>query len=300
MMGPALDVTQAYQQALGSLDRLPPFSPVLQKLLATLSNEDVSYHVLAKLIEKDTVLTSYVLRLVNSVAYGQRGRVTSVGRAVSILGLIKLRNTLLSLSITQLWSRLRLPASWSANRFNLHGVATAVFADLLAQHVQVEYPEGAFVGGLLHDLGKLLIAVGCADLSDRLAKATREGADVGQLEYDELGATHADLSAAALARWNLPTPIQVAVRDHHRPDYGDVDLSAAGTLPLGHLIAIADREVNRLGLTALLIASAEVPEPPSPVYALVKRQFDSEIATLLDFFGGAGSGFKGTSGTRKT
>src|SRR5437660_5607052 len=83
------------QQALRSLEKLPPFSPVLSRLLATLAQEDVSFAKLADLLEKDTVLAGNVLKLVNSAAFGRRGNVNSVRHAVSILGVTKLRNAAL-------------------------------------------------------------------------------------------------------------------------------------------------------------------------------------------------------------
>src|SRR5439155_24931738 len=124
------------EHALRSLEKLPPFSPVLNRLLATLAREDVSFAKLADLIENDTVLAGNVLKLVNSALYGRKGSVNSVRHAVSILGVTKLRNAALGMSITRMWSAIHTPAAWSMARFNQHSIAAALLADLLTQEAK--------------------------------------------------------------------------------------------------------------------------------------------------------------------
>ena len=112
----------------------------------------MSFATLAGVIERDSILSGNVLRLVNSALYGRRGTVSSVRAALSVLGLAKLRNFLLGLSVSRLWAKIKTPAGWSMSRFNDHAVAVALLADGFVQEAKVDYPEGAFVAGLLHDL----------------------------------------------------------------------------------------------------------------------------------------------------
>jgi HD-like signal output (HDOD) protein len=233
--------------ALKSLDHLPPFSPVLNLLMASMANEDVSFAQLGAVIERDTVLTGNVLRLVNSALYGRRGTVSSVRAAVSILGINKLRNYVLGLSVSRMWSKVRTPAVWSMARFNDHSVATAVLADMLVQKTAVEYPEGAFAAGLLHDLGRMVIANSLPDEFERILKLQAEsGKPLEVCEHEILECTHSELSAAVLTRWNLPAPIQKAVLYHHRADLDPV----GGTLlalPLSKAVEVANQVVNGAG-----------------------------------------------------
>src|SRR5258707_2607353 len=152
---------ESYQEkAIKSLGRLPPFSLVLNRLLAILGNEDVSFAKLAMLIEKDTVIAGNVLRMVNSALYGRRGTINSVGHAIAIMGLIKLRNTALSFAVSRMWKNVRTPRGWSSARFNLHSLATAILSDHLVQHVPVSYPEGAFAAGPFYGFGQVLVSNG--------------------------------------------------------------------------------------------------------------------------------------------
>jgi putative nucleotidyltransferase with HDIG domain len=239
-------------QALRSLSQLPPSSVILGKLTVALAREDVSFQQAAAEIEKDTVLAGTVLRMVNSAVYGRRGTVSSVRHAVALIGIDQLRKTALSLSLSHLWSRAPAPRRWPVRRFNLHGVATAILADTIAQNAPVADSEGAFVAGLLHDVGKLVIAVGLPMHFEKILDLAEEtGRDATECEYEVLGFRHAELSAAALERWNLPLEVQYAVAHHH-------ETFRPGTpLPLASVLVTADRTVNEIGLTVL-------PRPGTP------------------------------------
>jgi HD-like signal output (HDOD) protein len=260
------------QIALGSLSRLPPFSPVLNRLLATIDQEDVSFAEIANLIEKDAVLTGQILRLVNSAAFGRRATINSVGHAVSLLGVTKIRNSVLGFSISRLWSHARMPDAWSSARFNLHSVATAILADLLAQRAPVEYPEGAFVAGVLHDLGQLVIALALPDkyMEIREIHACRKG-DLRECERAMLGFSHEEIGAAALERWSLPEPIRDAVRHHHRPTPIEAGVQ------LSHLLCAADVTVNQFGISIL----PGTPELDDKYPQLVEIGVGSHLSRIL-------------------
>ncbi|MEO7144771.1 MAG: HDOD domain-containing protein [Bryobacteraceae bacterium] len=238
-------MTDHREQALRALGNLPPFSPVLNKLLASLAKDDVSFGKIGDLIEKDTVMAGNVLRLVNSALYARSGSVNSVRHAVSLLGMNKLRNAVLGMSISRMWKNVKTPPDWSSGRFNLHSVAVAVLADLLAQRLPVNYPEGAFVAGLFHDLGRLLIAVGLPDEHVEIQRLYQQGSGtLLSCEEEVLGLTHPQLSAEALAVWNLPEPIRIAVAQHHQPQPSETP----GKFELAYLLDAANQHVNSIGI----------------------------------------------------
>jgi HD-like signal output (HDOD) protein len=233
---------EARKRAIDSLGKLPPFSPILSKLMASLAGEDVSFVVLGDLIEKDTVVAANVLRVVNSAAYARRGTVNSVRHALSVLGVEKVRNTVLAMSISRMMNQTKPPAGWSMERFNQHAAAVAMLSDLLAQKVSTNYPEGAFVAGLLHDIGRLLIAMGLpreyAEIAALYKQSSKSWFDC---EREVLGFDHARLSADAMDEWKLPDPIRDAVLWHHEPP------PAAKLTPLSRLIHAANTYVDAFG-----------------------------------------------------
>jgi HD-like signal output (HDOD) protein len=274
------------EKAVQSLERLPPFSPILNRLLATVAKGEVSFGELSELIEKDTVVAGNVLRLVNSPLYSFRGTVNSVRHAVAILGLSRLRNFALSLSISRMWTRTATPPGWSGAAFNLHSVAVGVLSDLLAEQAQVPYPEGGFVAGLLHDLGKLLVATSLPEeyqAVERLLGAPERS--TSDCEREVLGITHAELSGLALARWNLPIPIQLATAFHHAPENAD-----QGRRHLAHIIHAADALANSMGHSVRPQPESKPQTDPVAVLGISDRlpatleKFEVEFQSMKSFF----------------
>jgi HD-like signal output (HDOD) protein len=279
------------QRALKAVADLPPFSPVLDRLLATLSMESVSVARVSEIIETDTVIAGNVLKLVNSALYGRRGTVNSVRHAVSLLGINKLRNAVFAMSITRVWSKVRSAEGWSMAKFNLHSVACGLLSDSLAQHVPVEYPEGAFAAGLFHDLGQLLIAVSLHDECREIQKLCASGSgSIVECEVGVLGVSHADLSADALAIWNLPLAIQRAVRFHHNPEAESTE-SRKGKHGLAMVVHCAGNYIDSAGVS-LFDPEQTAPqgfEPFAPLgiefaTAHFVNEFRSELNALAGMF----------------
>ncbi len=236
-------------KALGALSKLPPFSPILNKLMATLAGEDVSFSALGELIEKDTVVAGNLLRVVNSALYARRSTVNSVRHALSVLGLDKVRNTVLAMSITRMMNQVRTPKNFSMERFNKHSAAVALLSDHLAQHVTAQYPEGAFVAGLLHDVGRLLIALALPDEYDSILRAYQHSERTWlECEQERLGFTHAEMSGEVLVAWKLPQEIQDAAREHHLPPPPELERE----LRLGRVVDAANQYVNWTGESILV------------------------------------------------
>ncbi|MBI5282232.1 MAG: HDOD domain-containing protein [Candidatus Solibacter usitatus] len=279
--------------ALRSLDQLPPFSPVLNHLMASLADEDVSFARLAAVIERDSVLSGNVLRLVNSALYGRRGTVSSVRAAVAVLGMVRLRNYLMGFSVARLWNKVRTPPEWSMERFNNHSVAVAVLSDILVQKTTADYAEGAFVAGLLHDLGRLMIAIALPEEFAQILQAQRASGDpLEKCEQELLEVTHSELSASALARWSLPEPIRRAVLYHHRSDMNAAAAAHSTAHPLSRVVECADEAAKGLGY-AIVESGTEQARPVPQVLArlgLKERSgeitdaFESEIKTVLASF----------------
>lgn len=277
--------------AMRSLDKLPPFSPVFNHLMASMGNENVSMSELSGVIERDTILSANVLRLVNSVLYGRRGTISSVRHALAIIGLTKLRNYVLGLSVSQLWKKVNTAPSWSMSRFNHHSAASAVLADLLVQRLPVDNGEAAFAAGLLHDIGRFMIAVALPEEYERiLALMTRDGLSLDQAELEIIECSNTELGAAALARWNLPVAIQRAIAGSNEPVWNRRPNSP---LVLGQIVFAATALADHLGY-GILPQESERARDAAEVFdslALSRQHserivadFETELNSLLAAF----------------
>ena len=276
------------ERALRALRSLPPLSPILHRVIASLAHEDVSFAKVAELIEIDIVLTGNILQLVNSPLYSTRGSVSSVRHAISILGVNKLRNAVLGVSASQLWGSSKTPPDWSMRGFNQHSVSVAILADLLSQHLPAEHAAGAFVAGLFHDLGLLLIAVGLPMQYKQISMSCQtEPGGAAEHELEVLGMTHADLSAEALGVWNLPSPIRTAVRYHMRPELEPTHGSA---IALSRIVHAADGYVSAMNPQFCKLEGAVPGSEALDCLGLgeqvtgVLREFENELMAIQPYF----------------
>lgn len=233
-------------RALECLSKLPALSPMLMRLVQTLAGnaDDVSFGKVAQLIEKDAVVAGNVLRVVNSPLYQRRTAVVTIRHAIVLLGLAKVRNLALGMSVSHMWVKTKAAPGWSMPEFNQHSVAMGVLADLLTQRLKVIEGEAAFLSGLFHDLGRLLIAVGLPSehvAIARLREQTQES--LSQCERSILGFDHAELSADVLAAWRLPVATQTAVRHHHAPE-NDRTLAVAAEFRLSQVLNAAELHIE--------------------------------------------------------
>ena len=245
--------------ALTLVQGLPPLSAMVRHLLASVSTPDdgASLAEIASLIEKDPVTAGKVLALANSAFYARSVPILSIRHAVSRLGLNAIRNLVLSVSISGLWNRIPTALAWSTSRFNTHSIATAILSETIASALAPEKMELAFLAGLFHDLGRLIIAVLLSkeeEAFQRLLQTEHDGLEEAEIEL--LGFSHPELSAAIVASWKLPAAIEAAVRFHENP-FDDPGRALSPNVPLCDIVHVADCYADHQGLS---ISGERAPE----------------------------------------
>ncbi|MYN11099.1 HDOD domain-containing protein [Pseudoduganella aquatica] len=196
---------------------LPSLPAVVGELLACVGQEGLDLQVLAGKIALDQSLSAKTLRLANSSFYGMPSRVTTIQQAVAVLGVHNIRTLVTACSVTGSFrgmagSSFDLPAFWR------HSVATAACARALARPLR-QNPDTAFIAGLLHDLGTLVLATRYPD-EYAMLEAHRVQQDCSQSEAERaiFGFDHAGIGGALAARWQFPLQIQRAVARHHNTE----------------------------------------------------------------------------------
>jgi HD-like signal output (HDOD) protein len=281
------------QQMLKSLDKLPKLSPITMRLLSTLARRDCEVSQLAGLVEKDALLSAQLLRMANSATFSRLRRIENIPHAIAMVGLGTMRRLALGTSISNVFSQVKKAPSFSMVRFNLHSVATGTLVELISDEVPLDHPEGAFIAGLLHDVGKLMIAVGAPDLYEELLSIVAvRGTSMIECERELLEMDHTELSQLAITRWDLPEPIQWAARYHHDPDEArTVEHPRPGRLGLSPVVHKANAFTNHLGVSVLPAfgTSQQAPALEFPGFEVseqrILERFEAEWKSLGELFG---------------
>jgi putative nucleotidyltransferase with HDIG domain len=192
---------------------LPTIPPVLTGIIALIDDDRAGAKKLVDLIERDQALTARLLRLANSAFFGQARKVSTIPRAVLLLGFSTVRNLALGVKVWDTLgtgvSRKELEALWA------HSVQVAALARTIARTQRQVNPDEAFTTGLLHDVGQLVLALRFKELYwDTVRKSTSTEHLTG-LEQSTLGVEHAEVGSWLLEAWNLPAVMVEAVRRHH-------------------------------------------------------------------------------------
>jgi HD-like signal output (HDOD) protein len=197
------------------VDQLPPLPMVVQKIMQLVQQEETSAQDLAKVISMDTALAAKVLRLVNSALYSVANPVTTIQRAVAILGFSELKNMTLGLKIMDTFAN---PEDGNMDRdeFWEHSLACGLCAQSLSENLRQVFPEEAFLGGLLHDVGKLVLDAYLPD-QWKVVQDQAQGKQLPPLLLEEqiVGVPHTDVGQWLAERWKLPRLHQIAIKYHH-------------------------------------------------------------------------------------
>jgi HD-like signal output (HDOD) protein len=200
--------------ALGDLPSLPR---TYEALMQAVANPDVTLLKVARIVEQDVGISAKVLQLVNSAFFGISHSMTNIQSAVSYLGINTLKNLTLSVEIFRAFKPQRDLPGFSLEKLQYHAQLTAHIAARLP--VPKHLADIAVVAGMLHDVGKLILAW---KLSERFENVLREalGARCPVYKVEELedGFSHAEIGAYLLGLWGLPYSVVEAVALHHGPN----------------------------------------------------------------------------------
>ena len=226
----------AIRAAVGASNEMPAAPATYLRLKKLLRNPDVSLSEVAAVIERDVGISARILQLVSSAFFGMSRRVTSISAAVSHLGVETLRALVLTLEIVRTFREGAHLRGFSVEALQRRSFAAAKLARGFADD---EYAEDAFVAGMLHGIGQLILAERVpGKYAEVLARARTEDRTLRDLERAVLGASHAEVAAYLLGLWGISQPILEAVLHHEEPWRLDgTRLGIAGAVYLGSVLA---------------------------------------------------------------
>lgn len=235
--GPAVTDTETAAPGIigalvNSIDDLPPLPAVVSRILKLLADPNASLRELEVLVGQDQALTVRLIKIGNSALYGATSKVSSLRQALARLGTRTVKSLVLAASTANLFPRKKSGIGMASQLLWRHAVECGLAARRLAMHAGIEDPEEAFAGGMLHDIGKLVVLLKFTEhyhQIERLRKA--QGLSGLEAETRVLGSDHTRIGDLLMEKWKMPQALCDCVRYHHCPE------EVQGQSPLVPLVA---------------------------------------------------------------
>ncbi len=229
---------QGAQELVLSQVDLITLPAVYGKIMEVLESPFSSTFHIAELVGKDSSLSAKLLKLVNSPLYGFSSRIDSIPRAVALLGTKELSSLALGISVVSAFDG--IPSTvLDMEGFWKHSIGSAVYARLIASQVRGVSQERSFTGGLLHDLGWLIMIQSMPkQCAWAMYRSGAEGVPLYRVEREIFGYDHAQVGGLLCTQWRMPGSLAEMVRFHHEPDQSH-EPAEAGILHLADILAMA-------------------------------------------------------------
>ncbi len=223
-------------RALSEIGEIATLPEVTVKIIQIVENPKSTARDLHEVIKNDPALSARILKVVNSAFYGLPGQISSIDRAIVLLGLSAVKNIAIAASMTHLFSAGATIDGFSGAELWRHSIGVGVASRMLSSAQGRPTVEESFLAGLICDLGLLVERqVYGKQLGEVIARLQSEGGDFCMLERDIIGADHQDFGMALATKWRFPPALCTTIGYHHRP----LDL-AANSRELPAIVHIAD------------------------------------------------------------
>ncbi|KAA3615484.1 MAG: HDOD domain-containing protein [Calditrichaeota bacterium] len=238
---------------------LPTLPTVVAKMMQIMDDSRTTVAELSQLISSDQVLSAKLLRLANSAYYGIPRKVSTLDLAIIMLGFENLKTLALGLSVID-----RFSDNWNDafdyTEFWEHAFGCAVASSMVARDICPDNKSEAFVAGLLHDVGKLILSqFAKRHFAAVIKNVSAYDTDFYSVEKAILGVTHADIAAWFAEKWQFPEKLISALQYHHTPAALTKDNELAACVHFG------DYLVRRAGVG--FCAGKNMPEFDNSVFA---------------------------------
>ncbi|MDJ0832275.1 MAG: HDOD domain-containing protein [Gammaproteobacteria bacterium] len=250
--------------------KLPSLPEIYVRVAELLGSDDSTAPQIGEALQTDPMLTAKILTMINSAYYGLPNKVTSISHAVALLGRGLLKHMLLRSVLGDVFSNINIP-NFSMQDFWHHSVKTAIIARHLAmQNVNILDHEAFFTAGLLHDIGKLVIAKATPHALAKInEKVENEDMDPLEAETAILGFTHLEVGGALMQKWGMPPLLTQCVISHHDASHeGPLAVETAIVAVANQLshLALAEDEVQMEKILETIPNWQQIDSPPEQIH----------------------------------
>lgn len=218
---------------IDKIDALPTIPPILRKILSVIEDPKVSLQKITDFVSSDPTLTARILKMVNSPVYGFPGRISSVSHAMVVLGLNAVKGLLLGVSVFEIMQKSMI-GLWE------HSLSTAIFARIIAIKKELQSPEEISIGGLLHDIGKVILIISLKDEYLKLIDSVQgKESFLYEIEKQHFGITHAEVGGIIAKKWHFPLKLIEPIMYHHKPQLAEKFQIETAIVHLSNILALA-------------------------------------------------------------
>lgn len=252
------DATRVVTATIQRCPQIATLPTVTTQIIRLSEDPDSTIAELERLITNDPALGVRILKLANSAYYGMSRRISSIERAVALLGFKAVRNVAVAATLVKLFRGGHAGGSFDAEELWTHSLAVATGARILAERTRLVNCDEAFLAGLIHDAGILVELQAFGRDFHRMIEevAGDSGLSFRQAERAAFGATHEEFGEGLCQSWSFPAPLRFVTGYHHRPWVLDDDHRSLPTL-----VHVADVLAARLGLGYTRTVESMVIEP---------------------------------------
>lgn len=213
---------------------------VVNRLIEALGNDRTTPTALEQIIESDQALAGKLLSLANSAYYGFSQKITTIQRAITVIGFQELQLLAFGAGLAGIFDMKKAPPGFDGEGLWIHCMVVSWGARELAKASRYPSAGEIMIAGLLHDLGKLVLSTHLAQYYVHVLEKVEEGIPYYEAE-EQLGLSHTMVGNWLARKWSIPDVHIAAIRDHHSPRPSDPHFTATC------LVLLADRLAKTLG-----------------------------------------------------
>lgn len=243
-------MVQNTQDVITAVDHIPTHQAVAREVLHMCANYEMDVPQFLRLLSSDQILSAHILKIANSSLYNFPRMIISVDRAVVVLGFNTVKEIAMALSVQSLFKGFQLYHGQPVNQLWKHSLQVALILKVIAEKYDSGNKELLYFGGLLHDVGKVIILSSFdKEYSILIEKSMQEHIPLLDLEKKFLGLDHSDIGGRVLDQWNIPNALVLLARYHHRPEEyksGEKEDFLIRLVYMGNLIGhLLERDLSR-------------------------------------------------------
>jgi putative nucleotidyltransferase with HDIG domain len=210
---------ESIKSIISQIESLPSLPSIYTEIVTEMQSDDPAIKKVGEIISKDLSMTAKILQMVNSAFFGLFRKINSPEQAVMMLGLETIKALVLSVKIFSEFNQKSFSWFNIDDLFN-HSLAVSMYAKTIIKNENLDQGliNNSMMAGLLHDLGKLILATNFENpYRQVLAAAQSTGKNLLDLEYEAFGTSHAEIGAYLMGLWRLDNAIIEAIAFHHLP-----------------------------------------------------------------------------------